>query len=185
MIFMAKESTGLENLDKELETLYQPKPGVQPKVAAKKAAVAGKSKKSRVVKKAVMAKAKRKRAIARASLIPGSGRVSINGIDVNLMQPKEIRDLILEPINITSFAKQIADSSNIRVNTCGGGFSGQAQAARNAIAKVLVKASPSSDALKGFYMEYDRNLIIDDTRRVEPKKFKGPKARARFQTSYR
>jgi ribosomal protein S9 len=34
-------------------------------------------------------------------------------------------------------------------------------------------------------MHYDRFMIVDDSRRVEPKKFKGPKARARFQKSYR
>ncbi|MCL4364724.1 MAG: 30S ribosomal protein S9 [Candidatus Marsarchaeota archaeon] len=182
---MAKESTGLENLDKELETLYQPKAGAQPKIVPKKAAVSGKAKKSKVAKKVVIAKAKRKKAVARASLTQGNGSISINGVDVNLVKPSEIRDLILEPVNVTSFAKQIADVSNIYVKTNGGGFSGQAQAARNAIAKVLVKASQSPDALRGFYMDYDRNMIIDDTRRVEPKKFRGPKARARFQTSYR
>ena len=75
---MAKESTGLENLDKELETLYQPKAGAQPKAAPRKAAVSGKAtKKSKVAKKAVIAKAKRKRAVARASLIQGNGRISI------------------------------------------------------------------------------------------------------------
>ncbi len=183
-MFMAKESKGLENLDKELETLYQPKPGVQPKSAPRKA-VQGKAKKAKTAKKVVTSKAKRKSAVARATLSPGNGRISINGIDINFVKPAEVHDLILEPVNITGFAKQIADASNISVNTYGGGFSGQAQAARNAIAKVLVKASSSPDALKEFYAEYDRNLIIDDTRRVEPKKFKGPKARARFQTSYR
>ena len=34
-------------------------------------------------------------------------------------------------------------------------------------------------------MRYDRIMLVDDPRRVEPKKFKGPKARARFQKSYR
>ena len=34
-------------------------------------------------------------------------------------------------------------------------------------------------------IEYDRSLIVEDPRRVEPKKFKGPKARARFTKSYR
>jgi small subunit ribosomal protein S9 len=66
----------------------------------------------------------------------------------------------------------------------GGGSSGQAQAARSALAKVIAKAS-GTDAVKKLYMEYDRTMLVDDVRQVEPKKFKGPKARARFQKSYR
>jgi ribosomal protein S9 len=34
-------------------------------------------------------------------------------------------------------------------------------------------------------LEWDRSLLVEDSRRVEPKKFKGPKARARFTKSYR
>ena len=186
MIIMAKEATGLENLDKELETLYQPK-AAQAKPTARKGAVPGAkpTKAKKAAKKAVLSKGKRKRAVARASLVPGSGRITINGIDVNFVQPKEIRELMLDAVRATKAAQSIASSSDISVNSHGGGYSGQAQAVRTAIAKVLVKASPSPDSLRSFYMEYDRNLLIDDTRRVEPKKFKGPKARARFQTSYR
>ena len=75
-------------------------------------------------------------------------------------------------------------SSKISVQVNGGGISGRAQAARSAIAKTLVGAS-ESETLKRQYMSYDRNLLVDDHRRVEPKKFLGPKARARKQTSYR
>jgi len=186
MMFMAKEATGLENLDKELETLYQPK-AVQVKAQPKRAAASAKAAKARkIAKKIVLSKGKRKRAVARATLIPGgTGRIMINGVDVNLIKPKEIRELMVEAVKATKMATDLASGSDIMVNTNGGGFSGQAQAVRTAIAKELVKASPSPDSLRSFYMEYDRNLLIDDTRRVEPKKFKGPKARARFQTSYR
>lgn len=186
MIIMAKEATGLENLDKELETLYQPK-AASAKPTSKKGAVAGAkpTKAKKATKKIVSSKGKRKRAVARATLISGTGRITINGVDVNFIQPKEIRELMLDAVRATKAAQSIADASDISVNSHGGGFSGQAQAVRTAIAKVLVKAAPSPDALRNFYMVYDRNLLIDDIRRVEPKKFKGPKARARFQTSYR
>ena len=185
MMFMAKEATGLENLDKELETLYQPK-AAQAKPTRKGAVSGSKTAKAKkAAKKIVNSKGKRKRAVARATLTAGSGRITINGMDINFVQPKEIRELMLEAVSATKAATDLAGASNITVNSHGGGFSGQAQAVRTAIAKVLVKASPAPDALRSFYMEYDRNLLIDDTRRVEPKKFKGPKARARFQTSYR
>ncbi|MHB1829893.1 MAG: 30S ribosomal protein S9 [Candidatus Micrarchaeaceae archaeon] len=184
---MANEPKGgLENLDKELGALYQPKAQQAKPTSRRGAAGAKATKKKAVVKKPILSKGKRKRAVARASLIPGgSGRVTVNGVDINLIKPKEIRELMLEAIKVTKAAQQIASGANISVSAYGGGFSGQAQAVRTAIAKVILKASPSPDALRNFYMEYDRNLLIDDTRRVEPKKFKGPKARARFQKSYR
>lgn len=183
-MMLMPETKGITNLDKELETLYTPKPG-QVKTAPKKKGAATATKR-KTAKKPVLGKGKRKRAVARATLLPGgSGRLTFNGIDIKYVRPNELRELILEPINVTNAAKEIANASDISINTYGGGFSGQAQAARTAVAKVLVNASSSPETLKNFYMEYDRNLIIDDTRRVEPKKFKGPKARARFQTSYR
>ncbi len=186
MMFMVKEATGLENLDKELETLYQPKVA-QAKAQPKRAAASAKTVRAKkAAKKIVLSKGKRKRAVARTTLVPGgSGRITINGVDVNLIKPKEIRELMVEAITSAKAAGDLAAGSDIFVNSKGGGFSGQAQAIRTSIAKALVKASPSPDSLRSFYMEYDRNLLIDDTRRVEPKKFKGPKARARFQTSYR
>ncbi len=77
-----------------------------------------------------------------------------------------------------------ARQMDIKVNVYGGGSSAQAQAVRSAIAKSIVAFS-GSDAIKKEYLNYDRFMVVDDARRVEPKKFKGPKARARFQKSYR
>ena len=184
---MANETkTGLENLDKELSALYQPKATSARPQQRKSTTDSKSSKRKPAAKKPFQAKGKRKRAIARATLTPGgSGKITVNGIDINLFRPKEIRELVLEPIRATRAAAEVAGRSDISVNSRGGGFSGQAQAARTAIAKVIVAASSSPESLRSFYMEYDRNLLIDDTRRVEPKKFKGPKARARFQKSYR
>ena len=132
----------------------------------------------------VFVKAKRKAAVARAVLKQGTGRILINGKSVSLMKPLEVRELILESIRINASAKAIADRSDIVINIYGGGMSGQAQAARTVIAKAIVDAS-QSDSLRDEYMNYDRTLLVDDTRVVEPKKFRGPKARARFQKSYR
>jgi small subunit ribosomal protein S9 len=182
---MPKENTPISNLDKELETLYQPKAQASRAQPNRKPA-ASKQKKKAVSKKNLVTKGKRKRAIARATLsYGGTGRVTFNGIDINLVKPSEIRDMILEPITATSAAGDIMRTSNISINVYGGGFSGQAQAARSAVAKAILKASASPESLRNLYMDYDRNLLIDDTRRVEPKKFRGPKARARFQKSYR
>ncbi len=140
--------------------------------------------KKKAKKKVVTAHARRKEARARARLVPGSGRLTINGKDVNAIENKYLRTIVLEPINLSKITKEIAKSSDIAVSVKGGGISGQMQAARSAIAKVIVNAS-KDEVVKKIYATYDRSLIIDDVRQVEPKKFKGPKARARFQKSYR
>ncbi|MEM3638430.1 MAG: 30S ribosomal protein S9 [Candidatus Micrarchaeaceae archaeon] len=132
----------------------------------------------------ILTKGKRKSAVARVRLIKGTGKVRINGRDIATINPKEIRDLMLEPINFSGITRQIAASYDISVNVHGGGLSGEAQAVRTAIAKAIAAAA-NSDVVAKAYMKHDRTLLIDDARRVEPKKFLGPKARARFQTSYR
>ncbi len=185
MIVMAEENKNV-NLDKELETLYQPKQAPQKRAGARKSAAPKKKAvgKSTTKKKLVMAKGKRKEAIARATLVQGSGRVLINGSDIKFMRPEFLRELIMEPIKISEKAMEIASDSDISINVYGGGRSGQAQAARSAIGKALAEAA-SGDSLRKLYMDYDRTILVDDYRRVEPKKFLGPKARAKFQKSYR
>jgi len=168
---------GLENLNKELSSVIGPAP----------AAEAPKTKKKRVSKdkqKVILTKGKRKVAVARVRMVKGESRITINGMDINLLKPRETRELILEPVNFSNLTKEIAENYNIKINVHGGGFSGQAQAARTALAKAIAAAA-SSDVVAKSYMKYDRYMLVDDVRQVEPKKFKGPKARARFQTSYR
>ena len=136
--------------------------------------------------KAVMfVKSKRKRAIARASSQSGTGKIRLNGFDIQVYNPVELRRLMLEPLYISSATKDIGKHIDIKVNVYGGGQSSQAQAVRGAIAKSIVANSGTGDAMKLEMIHYDRFILIDDARRVEPKKFKGPKARARFQKSYR
>jgi small subunit ribosomal protein S9 len=177
---MMANETGLDNLNKELASLTtQPEPQAKPqaKRTVKRKSVPKKN-------KPIVETARRKMAIARARLIPGSERITLNKFDINTVKPKEFREMILEPVNISSITKEIASGSDISINVHGGGSSGQAQAARSALAKVIAKAA-ASDVVKKIYIDYDRNLLVDDIRQVEPKKYKGPKARARFQKSYR
>jgi len=123
---------------------------------------------------------KRKESIARAIISPGKGRVRINRKLLSSIDNKYVRTIISEPLIL---AKDIASQYDIVVNVKGGGPMGQAQACKVAIAKALI--SVSGDELKEKFLSYDRHLITEDSRRVEPKKYKGPKARARFQKSYR
>lgn len=168
----------LENLNKELTAIIQVKDD-------KKAPVAAKQRKRTAPKqKIILVKARRKMAIARARLTKGSGRVTINNVNINLFKPKEVRELMLEPINFSAATRDIVNSSDIKVNVQGGGLSGQTQASRTAIAKAITAAA-NSEVVKSAYLKYDRTLLVDDVRQVEPKKFLGTKARARFQKSYR
>ena len=70
------------------------------------------------------------------------------------------------------------------IKTLGGGKEGQIQAARLVIARALLIIT-GSDVLKKAYVKYDRNMIVQDSRRKEPCKPGDSKPRARRQKSYR
>ncbi len=182
-----KSPASFDNLNKELEALNPEVAAMEAaKKGAKKAAV-GVRKPAKKKVKVVLSKGKRKTAVARARLTTGNGLITVNNVDVNLMKPKEVRELILEPVRLSDKTAEIIRDSDVKIVVYGGGASGQAQAARTALAKVLAdeKTSSYSESIKRTFMDYDRSLLVDDVRLVEPKKFLGPKARARFQKSYR
>ena len=81
-------------------------------------------------------------------------------------------------------AEKYKNKVNIKVNVTGGGPVSQAEAARTAIAKALAEFTKDEE-LKRMFMEYDRTLLVSDTRRKEPKKQLGRGARKRRQKSYR
>jgi len=128
-----------------------------------------------------LARGKRKTSVARARIASGTGKVRVNKILIDAINNKYIREIITEPLH---YVGPEANSIDINVNVSGGGMMGQAQAARTAIAKALVGYFKSDELKKKIEMA-DRSLLVEDSRRVEPKKFKGPKARARYQKSYR
>jgi small subunit ribosomal protein S9 len=70
------------------------------------------------------------------------------------------------------------------VKVLGGGYMGQAEAARVAIANALLKWTKSTH-LRTVFFEYDRTMIAGDARRKETKKVGGSGARAKDQKSYR
>lgn len=130
--------------------------------------------------KVLVTRGKRKRAIARASISAGSGRITLDGVDSSKIDNPFVKQIVLEPVEV---AGEVG-AYDLKVWTRGGGTMGQAQAARTAIARALVGISGDA-SLKKKFQDYDRSLLVEDPRRVEPKKFKGPKARARFTKSYR
>jgi small subunit ribosomal protein S9 len=100
---------------------------------------------------------------------------------ISALNNRYVQEIITEPLK---YVGPQVDTVDISVSVRGGGSMGQAQAARTAIAKALVEYF-SDIKLKEKFISIDRSLLIEDPRRVETKKFGGPKARARFQKSYR
>lgn len=133
-------------------------------------------------KKVLVVSGKRKTATSRAVIKQGIGKVRINKTPVEIVEPDIAREKIMEPLLQAGDAiwKQV----DMDVKTQGGGYMGQAEAARTAIANALLKWTKSSH-LRTVFTEYDRTMVAGDARAKEPKKFGGPGARAKEQKSYR
>jgi small subunit ribosomal protein S9 len=133
-------------------------------------------------KKVLVVSGKRKTATARAVVRPGSGRVRINLVPVEIYEPEIAREKIMEPL--LQAGEDVWNQMDMDIKTSGGGYMGQAEAARMAVANALLKWTKSSH-LRTVFTEYDRTMVAGDSRRKEPKKFGGPGARAKAQKSYR
>jgi len=125
---------------------------------------------------------KKKTAVARATVRDGEGRVRVNSQPVELVDPEMARLKMLEPFRIAG--EDLRSQIDIDITVSGGGFAGQADAVRTAIARGLVQHLNDAE-LRDAYMEFDRTLLVNDVRQSEPKKWGGPGARARYQKSYR
>lgn len=138
--------------------------------------------KSRMAKRKIeLFSGSRKSTRATASISSGTGKVRINKVLVEIIQPTIARERILVPLEL---AGAIRDKVDIDVEVKGGGYMGQAEAAAVSISRALVGWSKNED-LKKRLTDYDVHLLSGDPRRKEPKKFGGPGARRRKQKSYR
>ena len=120
---------------------------------------------------------RRKAAVARIYLNDGKGQITVNKKDYKEYFPKETLQYVVEqPLKLA----EVEGKYDIKVNLDGGGFKGQAEALRLAIARALVKIDPEvKPILKS------QGLLTRDPREVERKKPGQPKARKRFQFSKR
>jgi small subunit ribosomal protein S9 len=125
---------------------------------------------------------KKKTAIARATIKEGTGRIRINSKPIEIFEPEIARLTISEPLILAG--NNITSKIDINIDVHGGGVMGQANAVRTAIGKGLIEWTGDL-TLKDTMLNYDRNLLVNDSRRKETKKFGGPGARARYQKSYR
>lgn len=139
--------------------------------------------------KMVYTHGKKRNAIANAVIREGKGIITVNRIPIQNIEPKTLRIKIFEPILILGI--DYFKNLNIKVRVSGGGQVAQLYAARLAISKGIVAwnqkyvdEEQKAEVRKNL-MSYDKNLLVADYRRPEPKKYGGPGARARYQKSYR
>lgn len=138
-------------------------------------------------KKVLVVSGKRKTAMARAVVRQvekekGVGRIRINRTPIEIFEPKIAREKIMEPL--IQAGDDVWKQLDMDIKVSGGGYMGQAEASRMAIANALLKWTKSAH-LRTVFVEYDRTMLAGDSRRKEPKKFGGPGARAKDQKSYR
>ena len=120
---------------------------------------------------------RRKAAIARVYVSEGNGEITINKRTLEEYFPSPILQYIVkQPLNTL----EAAEKYNIKVNLIGGGYKGQAEALRLAIARALVKINPEDKSTLR-----KQGFMTRDPRAVERKKPGQPKARKRFQFSKR
>lgn len=120
---------------------------------------------------------RRKSAVARVYVEEGTGKMTINGRDLSQYFPSPLLQYVVnQPINVLNAAGKY----DFKVTLAGGGYNGQAEALRLAIARAFVKINEEDKAaLKA------AGLLTRDSRIVERKKPGQPKARKRFQFSKR
>ena len=120
---------------------------------------------------------RRKSAIARVYLTEGTGKIIINKVELEKYFPSAILQYVVkQPLALL----EAEGKYDIKANLDGGGYNGQSQALRLAIARALIKVNADDKkTLK------DQGFLTRDSREVERKKPGQPKARRRFQFSKR
>ena len=120
---------------------------------------------------------RRKSSVARVYVTEGTGKITINKRDLTEYFPSAILQYVVkQPLE----AVEAVGKYDIQLNIFGGGFTGQSQAARLAIARALVKINEEDKSVLR-----KQGFITRDSREVERKKPGQPKARRRFQFSKR
>ena len=120
---------------------------------------------------------RRKSSVARVYLSEGTGKIVINKKDLTEYFPSAILQFVVKQ-PLTALGAE--GKYDIKANLDGGGFTGQSQALRMAIARALVKVNAEDKkTLK------TQGFLTRDSRSVERKKPGQPKARRRFQFSKR
>ena len=120
---------------------------------------------------------RRKTAVARVRIVPGSGKIEINGRELNdYFTSERDRKAIFGPLEVTSTGGKM----DVRVSAIGGGPTGQAGAIVMGLGRALAKYDPG---LEGSLR--NAGFLTRDSRMKERKKYGQRGARRRFQFSKR
>lgn len=120
---------------------------------------------------------RRKAAIARVYVKEGKGNITVNEKELQTYFPEaRLQYIVNQPLMVT----EKAGNFDINVNLTGGGYKGQAEALRLAIARALVKIDEENKSILR-----KNGFLTRDQREVERKKPGQKKARKRFQFSKR
>ena len=120
---------------------------------------------------------RRKSSVARVRMVPGTGKITVNERNFSEYIPSAaVRLDVLQPLTLT----QTSTQSDVFVNVCGGGISGQAGAIRLGISRALLQVSPD---FRGPLKK--AGLLTRDPRSTERKKYGLKKARRAPQFSKR
>ena len=120
---------------------------------------------------------RRKTSVARVRLIPGNGKIVVNGKDIEEYFNSEIlKRLLKDPLVIS----ETIDKFDVMANVYGGGHTGQAGAIRHGISRALLEADPE---LRPILKK--AGFLTRDSRMKERKKYGLKKARKSPQFSKR
>jgi small subunit ribosomal protein S9 len=120
---------------------------------------------------------RRKTAVARIYVSEGKGNITVNKRDYKeYFTTSTLQYKVLQALNLTNNV----NAFDIKINVFGGGVTGQAEAIRLAISRVLIEIDPENRAILK-----PEGLLTRDPRMVERKKFGQKKARKKFQFSKR
>ncbi len=127
---------------------------------------------------------RRKTSVARVTLTPGTGKITVNGRDVNEYMPYEVLVMDLkQPLVVTNNETTF----DVNADVSGGGFSGQTGAIRLGITRALLKYDEGNEGDEGSYRKILKahGFITRDSRKKERKKYGLKAARRAPQFSKR
>ena len=120
---------------------------------------------------------RRKKAVARVYVSAGKGNIIVNDRDLNdYFSTATLQYKVKQPFALT----ETTGNYDVKANVYGGGITGQAEAVRLALSRVMCEIDEENRLLLK-----PEGLLTRDPRMVERKKFGQKKARKKFQFSKR
>jgi len=102
--------------------------------------------------------ATRKTANAHVYITKGEGKVRVNNVPINMIEPEVAREVILSPLEISG---ELRNKIDISVRVSGGGFMGQSYAAATAITRALIGWTKIKETLKIIRLQKLKELTLE------------------------